>query len=114
MEITRPITQSPDHPITQLLNSPLGFQSFAPHSAGVYQEIRTGDDVQPYRADTLPDGIGELVMMPEQMQAGTDRGQSLVDDRLAGVDPPARREERPGCFVRQEDVDRLQGLARDH
>ena len=67
------------------------------------------DEVEPDRAHALTLLLGELVMMPEQVQPRLHRREHLVDRRLAGVDSararPAADEERPRRLVRQEHVD---------
>src|SRR5581483_10767184 len=80
---------------------------------GVDQQIRPRDDVEANRSDGLPHGVGEFVMMSEQMQPGPHGGQHLVDHRLARIDAAARRVERARRFVREKDIDILQAAAQD-
>src|SRR5258706_9879588 len=79
--------QLPDYPITQFPNSRI--ESFTAHGVGVDQEIRLVDQVQADRAHVLSHRVGELVMVPEKMEARSHRGQHFVDDSLASVDSAA-------------------------
>src|SRR5262249_8379187 len=78
------------------------------------QQIRLADDVEPDRPDAVTLRIRELVMMTEQREPRSHCRQHIVDGRLPGVDAFAGRIERTRRFVRQEDVDRRERLAREH
>ncbi len=80
-------------------------QALTPKRLCVNQQIRLGHHVEPDRAHALAHRVGELVMMAEQVQPRPHRRQHFVDHRLAGVDAPPCRIERPRRFVREEDVD---------
>ena len=95
----------------QFTRTLLCVQPLALECIGVYQQIRLRHDVEADRADSLADGIGEFVVVAEQVQARLHRRQHIVERRLSRIDAAARRIERTRRLVREEQLDVLEALA---
>src|SRR6185503_11162011 len=89
-------------------------QPFALECIGIYQQIRLRDHVEADRANALADGIGELVVVAEQVQTRLHRRQHIVERRLTRIDAASRRIEGTRRLVREEQLDVLEALQGDH
>src|ERR1700704_6773045 len=74
-------------------------QALAAEGLLVNQQVRLGDHVEANRANALPLGVRELVVVAKQMKSRPHGRQNLVQHGLPGVDVPSCRVERTRRFV---------------
>ena|SRR5829696_2216804 len=77
----------------------------------IKNQVRLRNELETDRGNMVTLGDGVPVVVTEQVQPGPHRGEHLVDRGLSSIlDAPDRK--RPRRFVRQEDIDISQRLAR--
>src|SRR5438876_481705 len=89
-------------------------QPFAMHGHSIDDDVRGSHHVEADRSHALTDGIGEFVVMTEEVQARVHARQSFIDDSFASIYTPPCRVKRPRRLMRQKYVDAGQSFTGYH
>src|SRR5262245_15501893 len=92
----------------------LGVEPLAAERFRVDEQVRFGHHVETDGTHALPNRVGELMVVAEQVKSGPHGGEHLVDGRLARVDAAAFRMKRAWGLVGEEHIDAREPFALEH